>query len=497
MDENKEQQPNLEEEKDLAENKEKEPARPVIPDPKMYGWKLPPVPPQYPQYNVPPQQPFYSGNPYNPGFGGNGNPYPQYGYMPPYPPYGYAPPKKKMAKGLKALFIGIGSLFGVLLIALIVFGAIHFSQNGLPQENQIENLLPEFPYSSEAEGEKAETEEKEEAPIYEIEPNHDGLKIEDLPRGAELSAKEIYAKISMSVVSIKAENATAGLSLGSGIIATEDGYVITNAHVILNSRSTDVTVSLNDKREYKAVVVGFDKTTDLAVIKIVDTEDEFLPATFGDSDQLAIGEWVLAIGSPGGSESSTLTRGIVSAVERTVGSNSEKGMKYIQTDAAINPGNSGGALVNMHGQVIGINSAKIIATGYEGMGFAIPTTKAKAIIDDLMAGGYVKGRARLGIRGYDVDTYTAFYNDVPMGFQIAAIDEDSAFAGTEAQVGDIITAIDDEKVSALEDISVILSAYTPGDQAKVTLYRPGDRKGKGTTFDVTITFLEDKGETQG
>ena len=162
---------------------------------------------------------------------------------------------------------------------------------------------------------------------------------------------------------------------GTGIIATEDGYIITNSHVILDSKSVPVQVKTNDGTFHDAVVVGYDKTTDLAVLKIDGTG--YTPAEFGNSDELVMGQAVLAIGNPGGEQfSGSLTSGIISGLDRSVDEYSSNGMTYIQTDAAINPGNSGGPLVNMYGQVIGINSAKIVSEQYEGMGFAIPTSGA-------------------------------------------------------------------------------------------------------------------------
>ena len=148
--------------------------------------------------------------------------------------------------------------------------------------------------------------------------------------------------------------------------------------------------------------------------------------------------------------------------------------------------------------MVGINSSKIITEGYEGMGFAIPVSKAKDILDQLLSGGYVEGRVRLGITGYDVTSAQSSFYGLPRGFMIASIDEDSAFAGTDAQVDDIIVALDGEPVQELSDISNLLLRYSPGDQVTVTLYRiPANGMGEGEEIEVTITLLEDKGETQG
>jgi serine protease Do len=204
-----------------------------------------------------------------------------------------------------------------------------------------------------------------------IVPNTEGIKLNPVPQNtAELTAKVIYPSIKKSIVGVVVNEGKENETQGSGIVATEDGYIISNAHVVLNSRNVDLKIYMDDSSSYSAVVIGYDKTTDLAVLKIINTKDKFTPATFGDSDSLSVGDWVLAIGNPGGTDfASSLTRGTVSAVDRKVGTNSSSGMSYIQTDAAINPGNSGGALVNMYGQVIGINSSKIVNSSFSNAGF--------------------------------------------------------------------------------------------------------------------------------
>ena len=351
-------------------------------------------------------------------------------------------------------------------------------------------------YSSQEGLDAAETPEIE-LPDVDVTPNEEGITIHEKPEGEALDAQEVYNQVVKSTVAITVSRTGETTdSSGTGIIATSDGYIITNAHVVLNTKSVLVTVTTYDGQQYDAVVVGMDRTTDLAIIKTNDYG--FTPAQFGDSDQLSIGEWVVAIGNPGGERfASSLTRGISSGLDRAGERYSEDGMTFIPTDAAINPGNSGGPLVNMYGQVVGINSSKIITDGYEGMGFAIPVSKAKDIIDQLLSGGYVEGRVRLGITGSDISATQAAFYGVPRGFMIVSIDEDSAFAGTEAQPEDIITAIDGETVEELQDISTLLLRYSPGDQVTVTLYRPPvNGMGEGEELEVTITLLEDKGETQ-
>ena len=418
--------------------------------------------------------------------------------------------KKKLPLALK-VFLWVASVLaaGAILGFAVYLGYSASTGTGLFREDG----LPELPYESSSPYEDMpyeeddplpqedmpyeEGEEEEQLPPQpdvDVTPNNEGLLIQGKPQGDALSAQEVYDKVSQSTVTVEvrwdpsSENPD---SSATGIIATSDGYIITNAHVVLNSKSVYVTVTTYDGQAYDAVVVGMDRTTDLAVLK---TNDHgFTPAEFGDAEELSIGEWVVAIGNPGGERfSGSMTRGIVSGLDREVGEYSENGMTYIQTDAAVNPGNSGGPLVNLYGQVVGINSSKIVTEHYEGMGFAIPVSKAKDIIDQLLSGGYVEGRVRLGITGTDVSEMQSMVEHIPQGFQIVSIDEDSAFAGTGAQVGDVITGLDGEEVEDLAEISNLLLRYQPGDQVTITLYRPEE----DTTLEVEITLLADKGETQ-
>lgn len=461
------------------------------------GQPYPPQPWQGWYYGAPPQVPYAP-----PPAPGGYYPYAQGWYQPQpgQPWYGQPagqPPRKKMSRGLKVfLWIASALTVGVVLgfAGFVVSWAVAGPQQG---GSLVETLPEESQPDSSQEGQDAAGTPEIELPDVDVTPNEEGITIHEKPEGEALDAQAVYNQVVKSTVAITASRTGETTdSSGTGIIATSDGYIITNAHVVLNTKSVLVTVTTYDGQQYDAVVVGMDRTTDLAIIKTNDYG--FTPAQFGDSDQLSIGEWVVAIGNPGGERfASSLTRGIISGLDRAVERYSEDGMTFIQTDAAINPGNSGGPLVNMYGQVVGINSSKIITDGYEGMGFAIPVSKAKDIIDQLLSGGYVEGRVRLGITGSDISATQAAFYGVPRGFMIVSIDEDSAFAGTEAQPEDIITAIDGETVEELQDISNLLLRYSPGDQVTVTLYRPPvNGMGEGEELEVTITLLEDKGETQ-
>lgn len=274
-------------------------------------------------------------------------------------------------------------------------------------------------------------------------------------------------------------------SEGSGIIATSDGYIITNAHVVDGADSLKVITS--DGKTYEAELIGSDSMTDLAVIK-VDAEG-LTAAEFGSSSDLVVADPVIAIGNPGGLQS-TVTVGYVSALNRPVTS-SDTGytMNCIQTDAAINPGNSGGALVNMYGQVIGINSSKIVATGYEGLGFAIPIDDALPIISNLKDYGYVKDRAMLGISGQYLDSWTANFYGLPSGMYVAEVNNESV-SDAGVQQGDVITKIDGEEITSANTISNYIAKKKPGDEVTLTITRGLTNK----TFTCKVTLTESTGQ---
>ena len=255
---------------------------------------------------------------------------------------------------------------------------------------------------------------------------------------------------------------------GSGVIISEDGYVVTNNHVV--DGASKLKVKLNDGRSFDAKLIGKDSATDLALLKV---EAKGLPTlAFGSSDALRLGEWVLAIGSPFDLQS-TITAGIVSAKARQLGAipNDFRIESFIQTDAAVNPGNSGGALVNSYGQVIGINSQKIAATEYEGIGFAISINEAQPIINDLIEYGYVRGRVVMGITMQIIDpTFAAIYGYQP-GIGVVSVEQNSPAAKAGLVAGDIITAIDGESITSQETLTSILEGHKPGDVIELTVYR--------------------------
>lgn len=270
---------------------------------------------------------------------------------------------------------------------------------------------------------------------------------------------------------------------GTGIIMTSDGYIITNAHVVYDTSeykcglATSVNVVLSDETEYEAKVMGYDVETDIAVLKI--DAKNLTAAEFGDSSDLRVGELVIAIGNPLGFELfGSVTSGIVSAVNREITVN-EKQMNLIQIDAAINSGNSGGPLLNSCGQVIGINSAKM-SSGYgsgssvEGLGFAIPISEARSIIDDLINYGYVTGRPQIGIQTQDVsDTISRFYN-IPVGVYVVKVNEGSSAEFAGIKEGDVIIGAQGEPVKNLDELNEIKKQYKAGDEITLTISRQGE-----------------------
>ena len=275
---------------------------------------------------------------------------------------------------------------------------------------------------------------------------------------------------------------------GSGIIMSADGYIITNAHVVEDAAF--VRVMLSDDVSYEASIIGMDARTDLAVIKV--EADDLPAAVFGDSDAMRVGDTVIAVGNPAGRLTGTVTQGIVSALNRDLdGGRSRYAMRLIQTDAAINPGNSGGALVNIYGQVVGIPSSKIVAPEYEGIGFAIPITDAKPVIDDLLAHGRVVGRVMLGIQVELVDELASRNHDVPMGVQITWMNPESDISNKDARPGDIITHVNGDRIFTVEDVWQILDEHEVGDSVRLTLYRQTGIGGD--SLDISVVLQEDVG----
>ena len=278
---------------------------------------------------------------------------------------------------------------------------------------------------------------------------------------------------------------------GSGVIISTDGYIVTNNHVVADA--DELTVTLNDNKEYSARIIGTDKTTDLALIKI-DAKD--LPAiTIANSENIKVGEWVLAVGNPF-NLTNTVTAGIVSAKGRSLYQNGVE--SFIQTDAAINPGNSGGALVNTRGELIGINAMLYSQTGsFSGYGFAIPTSIMNKVVDDLKKYGTVQ-RAVIGIQGQDVKNYVDAQKDqgkdvdlgTMEGIYVAKVLEESSAEEAGLMAGDVITAIDGKEMNKMADLQEYLAKKRPGDKVSVSYLRDKKKASK------TMTLKNEQGNTQ-
>jgi len=283
---------------------------------------------------------------------------------------------------------------------------------------------------------------------------------------------------------------------GSGVIISPDGYIVTNNHVV--NGADELTVTLNDNREYSARIIGTDPNTDLALIKVNGKNLPTLP--IGDSDNLKVGEWVLAVGNPY-NLSSTVTAGIVSAKARSMGGEGSNGPQissFIQTDAAINPGNSGGALVNAKGELVGINAMLYSQTGsYSGYGFAIPTTIMVKVVDDLKKYGTVQ-RAVLGIRGGDVLNYINAQKDEKKdvdlgtneGVYVAEVTEGSSASAAGIVKGDVITEADGKKITKMSELQELLSKKRPGEKVTLTYLHNKSKHSK------TVTLKNAQGNTK-
>ena len=401
----------------------------------------------------------------------------QYGSYIPYA----AKPRKRMSAAAKALIAALVALavtitgsFGVLTVAYIGDIVSAYDDYNAPWGSG--DQPGGVPLSPDDEGWKAP----------QPNPNAPQLTLHAPGADAEkLSDTEAAAKVRQSVVGIVAYVVYDGqrepISEGSGVVMTKDGYVLTNAHVLQGGQG--FLVIDHRGNYYNAQPVGSDPRTDLAVLRVVDHAD-LTPAEFGDSTKVAVGDSVLAIGNPGGlMYASSVTFGHVSAVERVIDT-SVNVFGLLQVDAPINPGNSGGALVNQWGQVIGINCAKVIGEGYEGIGFAIPITKAKMVFDTLLKYGYMKDRVRLGVSVQAVDTITAAFEGTRTGMRIVSIEKNSVFARTPVQAEDIIIAINGDRITNSAKFFEAVYACKPRDKAEFTLYRPSSKE----IFTVTVAL---------
>lgn len=483
--------------------------------PWQYGYGQYPYSGQNPQYNQNNQQ--YGQYQNNTGYNQNVPPYQQNMYG--QPPYGnngtynqqYNPqmfaqyPQKKTKGGIIALIIVLCSLLTIGFIGMMVYGFsvdikedLNSNRSDSGNSFRLPNKDSTTPFETLPNTSSQGKTHDESDYSNKVNKDYSGMKLESNPKDAKTNDSYTSAKasekVSDSVVGIlcysddvpdKADTTTAS-SQGSGIIFSQDGYVITNAHVIGNSKTAyAIRVVTSDGKVYKAGVVGYDSRTDIAVLKMDDAKG-LTPATFGDSSQLEVGQDIIVVGNPGGLDyQNTTTKGVISALDRKLSTSSLT--KYIQTDAAINPGNSGGPLVNYYGQVVGITTSKIVSETYEGMGFAIPSQTVKSIVDTLVKNGYVEGRVKIGISGIAVTSDQASNYNIPQGIYVQSIVSGGPCDGTSLKEGDIITEVDGETITSFADVYAILETHKPGDKIKVKYYSSSSGDGE-----VEITLQEDK-----
>lgn len=415
-----------------------------------------------------------------------------------YGEYSYEPPqdKKKSRKGRNAAF----ALLCVVAIGTSFAAGYHLFSEKNPLDHSSAVSVPDRRSDS--------SETKEEAPPARDLSNLPTIETLAAPDDA-MSIPDIVKKMSPSVVGISCITDGAQVS-GTGIIMSEDGYIVTNAHVVEGASAISVVVTDSTKRTEKkedsssksvaekilekqnsgsredsnieAELVGIDVQTDLAVIKI--QSDGLTKAEFGRSGEIVVGELAIVIGNPLGFDlANTVTSGIISATDRSL-TIEDRTMNLIQTDASINSGNSGGPLINAYGQVIGITSAKIL--NVEGLGFAIPIDEAKVIVDDLIRYGYVKGRPTLGISGQTIGAFYAQYYGVPEGFIVRSVERGSAAEAAGIEVNDIVVGIEGELITSIEEFNEIKSLYKAGDTISVSVYRNNNIVDLKVTLDEAV-----------
>lgn len=462
-------------------------------------------------YGAPPSGNFYGQN------YGTGQPY-SGGFSQPVQDFSYQAQsipkseKKKVSAGLVAVVISMFALIIVGFVGMTVYlSAVVNSDSGKSYNKSFDDLFDDYDRyfddnNSDSYGFTLPNDSSSPSVDSNAHPESDysdktdksfkGITLKDIPKDSnnddKYNTQTATSKASQSVVGIvcykdDSEDSVPS-SQGSGIIVTKDGYIVTNSHVIGDSKTAyKIKVVTSDKKSYTAGVVGFDTRADLAVLKLENPPKDLQAAEFGSSDRLELGEEIIAIGNPGGIEyQNSITRGVVSAFDREAVSNSL--VDFIQVDAAINPGNSGGPIVNRYGQVVGISTAKIASASYEGMGFAIPSVTAKDIIDSLINNGYVSGRVKIGIMGKAVGSNETINGSNVKGIEVSDIVEGGPCDNTEIRENDIITKLGDTKVENFRDIYKALEEYKPNDKVKLTFYRPSD----GSTKEIEITLQEDK-----
>ncbi len=407
--------------------------------------------------------------------------------------YAYKPEKKKhthrvltgIVAVLSVVAIGTSSIVGY---SLVTGNSITLGKNSGTSET---TTVKKSSTSASSTSSKSSVDRSNLPTLVQLATPDDAMKIPD-----------IVDKVSPSVVGISCITSSGTVS-GTGIIMSEDGYIITNAHVV--SGATAISVVLpseyygtddddDDETTITAELVGKDTQTDLAVIKIDKTG--LTAAEFGTSSEIQVGEVAIVIGNPLGFQlANSVTAGIISATDRTL-TIEDRTMNLIQTDASINSGNSGGPLINAYGQVVGITSAKINSEYGEGLGFAIPIDEATPIIDDLIQYGYVTGRPTLGISGLNVTNVYSQYYDIPKGFFVKSVEEGSAAEKAGIKVNDIVIGIEGTLIESIEEFNEIKENYKAGDEITVSVYRDGEILDLDVVLDEVVESEDDEDEEE-
>ena len=402
--------------------------------------------------------------------------------------YGTGPTQPPKSRGgavallliLVIFLCGIITVLGILNIRL-------FREMRLQERNELSiSYTPETTAPEETQAVETAVPYSSTQPYAALDLQKSPASVGNVPEEGAMSLQDIYTRNIGSVVSIIC-NGTGSSSTGTGVILSENGYIVTNAHVIEDAVS--VSVQLTDNRQFYANIVGSDEVSDLAVLHI--EANDLIPAQFGDSGALRVGDAVVAIGDPLGVEfRGTYTDGIVSAINRDVELNGRT-MTLIQTNAALNSGNSGGPLINCYGQVIGINTMKIGAftgsSGVEGIGFAIPSATMKEVVDQLVNQGYVSGRPTLGIQGEALDSFFQLYYMLPAGVQVTYVEPGSDAYSVGIEEGDLILSVGGTRVTSFDELRSATLNFQVGETVEVVVYRGGQQ------YRVELTLSEYKG----
>ena len=445
------------------------------------------------------QRPYYQQNPYQ-----YNNPYqyqqPSQGYYRPQTnEYVYAPqPPKKKGNGAKVFFAIVIALLSVFVVSVAsISGYMYYQKIHNPEEPPKKIPMEEHEFRNDPEDQDVdiapenENEDDEREDVTSTSAPFRGFPtLEQLATPDDaMSIPDIYDKVSPSVVGVSCY-VHGGTQTGTGFIISEDGYIVTNAHVIDGHIS--VMIVDEDMNEFEAEVIGSDSQTDIAVLKIDPSGKNLVAVEFGRSSELRIGELAIAIGNPLGFDLyGTMTTGIISGLNRsvTIGDNN---MTLLQTSASINRGNSGGPLIDAYGRVIGITSAKIDSTYGESLGFAIPIDEAIPIVENLMEYGYVVGRPSIGISGRDINEMLSLFWRKPQGVLVQVVTEGSGAQVAGIEPGDIIIGIEGETITNMSELNAIKNQFSVGDTVTLTIYRTmtsdwGGSEGKSFDVDVVLT----------